>query len=99
MPMYERLEIIFKKLPYTVEYIYVDNDSTDGSRSLLERLAQKDQKVKVLFMSRNFGSPQPSFLAGLIHANCDGAILLQGDIQDPPEIIPKFIEQWEKGYE
>ena len=50
-------------------------------------------------MSRNFGSPQSSFLAGLENMKGDASVLLHGDIQDPPELIPQFIEKWEKGYE
>jgi dolichol-phosphate mannosyltransferase len=50
-------------------------------------------------MSRNFGSPQPSFLAGLKYAKGEAAVLLHGDIQDPPELIPQFLKNWEEGYQ
>ncbi len=50
-------------------------------------------------MSRNFGSPQPSFFAGMEHMTGDAAFLLHGDIQDPPELLPKFIKEWEAGYD
>lgn len=96
--LYRRLSKVFEKLQYDYEYIFVDNDSSDGSKEIFTKLASKDKDVKVIFMSRNFGSPQPSFLAGLSYAKGDAAVLLHGDIQDPPELIPDFIDKWEKGY-
>lgn len=97
--MYDRVVSVFAKLPrYNFEIIYVDNDSTDTSEKLYMRLAKRDKRVKVLFMSRNFGSPQPSFLGGLEKSRGDAAFLLHGDIQDPPELLPKFLKKWEEGY-
>lgn len=97
--MYTRIRTVFRKLKYEYEMIFIDNCSTDASEKILSDLAKKDKKVKVLLMSRNFGSPQPSFIAGLTYAKGDAAILLHGDIQDPPELIPQFIASWEKGYD
>jgi dolichol-phosphate mannosyltransferase len=99
-PMHERLSAVFRSLGrYDYEILFVDNDSIDDSERILGALAASDSRVKVLFMSRNFGSPQPSFLAGLAHCRGHAAVLLQGDIQDPPELIPQFVERWEAGYE
>ena len=99
-PMYERLSAVLQTLDrYDYEILFVDNDSIDDSARLLTALAKNDSRVKVLFMSRNFGSPQPSFLAGLAHCRGHAAVLLHGDIQDPPELIPRFVERWEEGYE
>ncbi|OGK17648.1 hypothetical protein A2774_03605 [Candidatus Roizmanbacteria bacterium RIFCSPHIGHO2_01_FULL_39_12c] len=98
LPMYRRLTKIFAKLAYAHEIIYIDNNSEDSSEKIFTVLAGKDKKVKVIFMSRNFGSPQPSFLAGLEYAKGNAAVFLHGDIQDPPELIPKFVRQWERGY-
>jgi glycosyltransferase involved in cell wall biosynthesis len=98
--MYDRIVSVFRKLTlYRYEIIFIDNDSEDDSREVLLRLAYKDRSVKVVFMSRNFGSPQPSFLAGLTYAKGDAVVLLHGDIQDPPELIPQFIGKWKKGYQ
>ena len=95
-----RTYTVFKKLQnYSLELIFVDNDSTDNSYKILEKLAKNNKQIKVIFMSRNFGSPQPSFLAGLENSNGDAAIFLHGDLQDPPELIPKFIKKWEEGYD
>ncbi len=100
LSMHERIKKVFTKLPlYDYEIIYVDNASVDNSENILTKLAKKDKKVKVILMSRNFGTPQPSFIAGLEHATGDAAVLLHGDIQDPPEVIPKFIQKWQEGYD
>jgi dolichol-phosphate mannosyltransferase len=96
--LYERVKKVFASLGvYDFELLYVDNDSTDGSSLVFRALAKKDKRVKVLFMSRNFGSPQPSFLAGMEEATGAATVLLHGDIQDPPELIPEFLSHWEKG--
>lgn len=97
--MYRRVRKIFSNLSYSYEIVFIDNSSTDASEKILEGLAKKDKKVKVILMSRNFGSPQPSFIAGLKNCRGDAAVLLHGDIQDPPELIPDFIKKWEKGYD
>jgi polyisoprenyl-phosphate glycosyltransferase len=89
----------FKKLPYSPEIIFIDNFSTDNSRAVFKKAAKRYKFIKVLFMSRNFGSPQPSLIAGINHMTGDAAVFLHGDIQDPPEILPKFISLWERGYE
>jgi polyisoprenyl-phosphate glycosyltransferase len=97
--MYTRIVDVFHKIPsYRYEIIFVDNLSTDNSGEIYRKLTRKDHAVKVILMSRNFGSPQPSFLAGLSHAKGQAAILLHGDIQDPPELIPQFTKAWENGF-
>jgi dolichol-phosphate mannosyltransferase len=97
--MYKRIVNVFKdNRKYDYEIIFVDNDSQDNSEAIFNKLAKNDRKVKVIFMSRNFGSPQPSFIAGLKYANADAVVLLHGDIQDPPELISRFIKKWEMGY-
>ncbi len=97
--MYHRVVAVFKKLPaYEFELLYVDNDSIDTTQKIIATVSRKDKRVKAIFMSRNFGSPQPSFLAGLEYATGKAAVLLHGDIQDPPELIPALIEKWEEGY-
>lgn len=97
---YERIRKIFGKIKeFDFEVIYVDNNSQDGSEKVYERLAKKDRRVRAILMSRNFGSPQPSFLAGLEKCRGDAAVLLHGDLQDPPELTEKFLEYWSKGYD
>lgn len=96
--VYERLIAVFKKIGFAYEIIYVDNASTDASEALLRELAQKDRNISVILMSRNFGSSSPSITAGLCYASGDAAVLIEGDLQDPPEIIEKFVEKWNEGY-
>lgn len=97
--MHQRLNNVFKNMPYELEFVYVDNASADNSELIYRDLAKNDSRVKAIIMSRNFGSPQPSYLAGL--KNCSGAaaVLIAGDMEDPPEIIPKFLAKWQEGYE
>lgn len=100
LEMFKKVSQVFRTVKgYTFELIYIDNDSTDNSMSVFKKLAKKDKRVKIIHMSRNFGSPQPSFLAGLSYATGDAAVLLHGDIQDPPEMITQFISYWEQGYD
>lgn len=100
LEMYKRVTAVFKQLPqYRYEMIFVDNDSSDNSPKIFEQLAKRDKGVVVILMSRNFGSPQSSFLAGMSQAKGEVAVLLHGDIQDPPELIPKFIKKWEEGFQ
>lgn len=98
--MYQRVVAVFQKLKnYNFEILYIDNASTDRSEKLYETLAKKDKRVKIILMSRNFRSPQPSFAAGIDYCTGDAAVFLHGDIQDPPEMIPAFIKKWEEGYD
>jgi len=97
--MYKRIIRVFNKLDYTYEIIFIDNNSDDNSIKLYTDIAKKNKNVKVILMSRNFGSPQSSFLAGLEYSTGDAVVLLHGDIQDPPELIPEFTKMWEKGYD
>lgn len=99
LPMYGRLSKVFEELDYDYEIIYVDNSSTDDSNIIFEQLAKKDSRVKVILMSRNTNSSQYSYLAGIKLASGDAAVLIDGDIQDPPELIVKFIEKWRQGYD
>lgn len=96
--MYDRIVKVFEKIDYKYEIIFVDNSSEDSSEKIYSTLTKKNKNVKLIMMSRNFGSPQSSFLAGMEYSTGDAVVLFHGDIQDPPEMIPKFAELWEKGY-
>jgi dolichol-phosphate mannosyltransferase len=78
------------------ELVLVDDASRDRTPVLLERLANSDPRVKVLHLSRNFGH-QAALTAGLEHASGDAVVMLDGDLQDPPELIPKMLELWRNG--
>ncbi len=79
-----------------VEFIFVDDGSTDGTLALLHRLAVSDQRVRPLALSRNFGH-QFALKAGLDHAMGDCVISLDADLQHPPELIPVLIAKWQEG--
>lgn len=98
LPMYERLIKVFKHIKYDYSFIYVNNGSTDTSNKIFEELARKDKKVKVIYLSRNFYKSQGAYSAGIDYADGDAVVLIDGDIQDPPEKIPELIKKWEGGY-
>lgn len=90
-------KIIDKDKRYTYEFVFVDNGSEDKTRIEIEDLIKKDNRVRGVFLSRNFG-PEASGQAALDNSFGDVVILLPCDLQDPPELIPKFIKKWEEGY-
>lgn len=79
------------------EHIIIDNDSTDGTRDVLEKLAEQDRKIKVIFNSRNFGHIR-SPVHGLLQGQGDFVILMASDFQDPISLIDDFIQGWREGY-
>ena len=79
------------------ELVYVDDGSTDNTVSILKRLAASSSKLKIIRLSRNFGH-QIAITAGLDKAEGDAVIIIDADLQDPPEIIPRMIEKWMAGY-
>jgi glycosyltransferase involved in cell wall biosynthesis len=81
-------------LPF--ELVLVDDGSSDGSTAALERLAEHDPRVRVVFLSRNFGH-QTALTAGLDHARGDAVVMLDADLQDPPELIEKMLDHWRAG--
>jgi len=82
---------------YKFEYIFVDNGSTDNTKGEILKLAKKHKNIIGIFLSRNFG-PESSSLALMDYANGDAFISIPADLQDPPDLIPKFIKKWEAGY-
>lgn len=95
---YSKINNISKKIKkYDFEIILVDNGSTDNTRKLMEKISNQDNRVICLFLSRNFG-PEASGWAGLNNATGDAYIGISADLQDPPDLIPKFINEWENGY-
>jgi len=81
---------------YTFELVLVDDGSSDATPGLLDRLADQDPRVRVVHLSRNFGH-QAALTAGLEHAIGDVVAMIDADLQDPPELIPTMIEQWQQG--
>ncbi len=97
-PLYLKLCHVFKTSNYDFELIYVDDGSVDQSLSLVEKLHQEDHRVKIISFSRNFGH-QIALSAGLDYAQGDAVILMDSDLQHPPEVIPTLLSKWQEGYE
>jgi polyisoprenyl-phosphate glycosyltransferase len=91
---YERTSAALEGIPF--ELVLVDDGSRDGTGEILDRLAAADPRVRVVYLSRNFGH-QTAITAGLDHARGDAVVMIDADLQDPPEVIPKLIEQWLAG--
>ena len=95
--LYERLTRVMLQLDgYDYEIVFYDDGSTDDSRSVIEELCRSDSKVKAVFFKRNFGYSKNVFYS-VQQSKGDAVILIHADMQNPPEEIPKFIKEWEKG--
>jgi glycosyltransferase involved in cell wall biosynthesis len=95
-----RLQAVFAPLAprYDFEAIIVENGSADDTYEKLLAIRARDPRFKIIRLSRNFGA-EGAVTAGLRHASGDAAVIMCADLQDPPEVIPRFIERWEAGYE
>jgi glycosyltransferase involved in cell wall biosynthesis len=91
---HRRVRSALDGLPY--ELILVDDGSTDGTGEILARLAEEDPAVRVVRLSRNFGH-QAATTAGLDHARGDAVVMIDADLQDPPELIREMLERWREG--
>ncbi len=79
-------------------YLFINDGSSDGTLALLQAMARREPAVKYLSLSRNFGK-EPAMLAGLDYAEGDAVIIMDADLQHPPELIPEMIDWWHKGYD
>jgi len=82
---------------YRHEILFVDDGSTDRSPEILAELARSDSAVRVISFARNFGH-QIAITAGLDHARGDVAVIIDSDLQDPPEVIPQMLDKWKEGF-
>ena len=96
--MYQRLKKTFEKIGADFEIIFVNDGSPDDTEEILRKLVQKDKHIIGINHSRNFSS-QMAFTSGMEIATGDSVVFLDGDLQDPPEIIEKFYEKWLLGYD
>jgi dolichol-phosphate mannosyltransferase len=96
--MHERLTNVFRKISVDYEIIFVNDASPDNARAVLTALAARDPKVVVINHTRNFGS-QNAFTSGMRIATGDAVVLLDGDLQDPPELIEQFHAKWLEGFD
>ena len=96
--MYNRLVEVFTKIGCNYEIIFVNDNSPDDTEKILQEICEKDLNVISIKHSRNFGS-QAAFLSGMEIATGDAVVLMDGDLQDPPELIEHFFEKWQQGNE
>ncbi len=99
LPMlYERLSAVMATQPEALELLLVDDGSTDGSAEWAAAKAKEDPRVRLLRLSRNFGH-QIAITAGMDHAGGDAVVIMDADLQDPPEVIPDLLAKWREGFE
>jgi glycosyltransferase involved in cell wall biosynthesis len=96
--LYSRLTRVMEGLGGSYEIIFVDDGSADESPHLLKEFRVKDERVKLLSLSRNFGH-QIAITAGLDHSSGQAVVVMDADLQDPPEVVPRLVEQWRHGYD
>jgi polyisoprenyl-phosphate glycosyltransferase len=96
--LHQELTAACDPLGYQFEFIFVDDGSTDDSLEILSGLRRRDDRVRYLALSRNFGH-QAALSAGLAHASGDAVIMMDGDLQHPPALIPELLEQWRAGHD
>ena len=96
--LYERVKKVIDDFDASCEVVVVDDGSTDTSCALLKTIHQKDPRFKIVSFSRNFGH-QVAISAGIDHAEGDAVMIIDGDLQDPPEVLPQFINKWKEGYD
>lgn len=96
--LYARLAGVMRRLGESYELVFVNDGSRDGSLDVLKKLAAEDSKMRVVSLSRNFGH-QMAITCGLDRARGAAVIVMDADLQDPPELIPTLIERWREGYD
>jgi dolichol-phosphate mannosyltransferase len=97
-PMYERLQAALADHVDGLEMLYVDDGSADSSWEKISELANRDQRVRGLRFARNFGH-QAALTAGVDGARGRAVVIIDGDMQDPPEVIPEMVDRWRDGFE
>ena len=97
--LYERLNKLAGQTPdYEFEFLFVNDGSRDNTLEIIKSYAQKDNRVAYVNLSRNFGK-ETAMIAGLDHVTGNATVIIDADLQDPPELIPRMIQYWEEGYD
>ena len=96
--LYQRVRAVFQPLTdYTYEHVFIDNASTDRTVDILRAIASRDKNVKVIVNTRNFGHVRSPYHA-LLQCRGDAVMTMAADLQEPPDLIPVFLEKWREGY-
>ena len=97
--LFDRLNSLAKTVrTYQFEFLFVNDGSRDDTLAIIKQHAQKDKRVSYINLSRNFGK-EIAMCAGIDHAHHDALVIIDADLQDPPELIPDMIKLWEEGYD
>ena len=97
--LYDRLSKLMNSMSnYNFEILFINDGSTDNTLSIIKSLRQKDNRICYLNLSRNFGK-ETAMIAGLDYAKGDCVVIIDADLQDPPELIPQMLAFWEEGYD
>ena len=98
-PLFERLDTLAKSTKhYQFEFLFVNDGSRDDTLEIIKQRAEKDSRISYINLSRNFGK-EIAMIAGIDHVKGDAMVILDADLQDPPELIPEMIAYWEEGYD
>lgn len=95
---YARLKLVLEGLDDAYELIFVNDGSRDETAAIIHRICESDRSVRLIDFARNFGH-QTAITAGMDYATGDAVIVIDADLQDPPEVIPEMIATWRKGYD
>ena len=95
---HKRLSAVLESMSIDVEIVYVNDCSTDNTLSGMQALRSSDPRIAIVDLSRNFGK-EIALTAGLDHAHGDAVVVIDADLQDPPELIPQLIKNWMDGYD
>ena len=98
LEFYQRLSSIMNALSVLSEVIFVNDGSSDRTLEIMERLRASDSRIGIVDLSRNFGK-EIALTAGLDHAKGDAVVVIDADLQDPPELIPELVKYWIEGYD
>jgi glycosyltransferase involved in cell wall biosynthesis len=97
--LYQRLTKLANETPkYTFEFLFINDGSRDRTLEMIKEYAEKDNRITYINLSRNFGK-EIAMIAGLDHITGDATVIIDADLQDPPELIPQMITFWEEGYD
>lgn len=98
IPFHQRLSVVLDSLEYDSEIVFINDGSSDDSEAIILQLREKDPRIALINLSRNFGK-EIAMCAGIDHADSDATVIIDADLQDPPELIPSLLLKWNEGYD